>query len=292
LNEEEQAMRLISWNVQRPSAERIANQIAALQMRSADVLALQEVTARSALVFRARLAQLGLHHVLDSFELAADLQVLSGARQYGELIASRWPLRALPPSAFPIPWTERVLSALIDHPGGAIELHTTHLPNGANHGWIKIETFEGIYTRLACAADHPRILCGDLNTPQKELPSGEIVTWGQDILPDGTIMLEGTWRDPAGREDTSERWDRGERNVLAGLAAYDLPDVYRALRGYAAQEFSWYWTGRGRQVGRRFDHVFASPTLGAAECRYLHDFREQGLSDHAPIEVLFAPGQK
>ncbi|MFL5804039.1 MAG: endonuclease/exonuclease/phosphatase family protein, partial [Roseiflexaceae bacterium] len=183
-------------------------------------------------------------------------------------------------------------SAMIDSPWGAIELHATHLPNGANHGWIKIETFEGIYARLACAADHPRILCGDLNTPQAELSSGEIVTWGQDMLPDGRIVLEGTWRDPAGREDTSERWDRGERNVLAGLAAYDLPDVYRAIHKYGVQEFSWYWVGRDRQVGRRFDHVFASSSLGAKVCSYLHDFRERKLSDHAPIEAVFAPGQE
>jgi endonuclease/exonuclease/phosphatase family metal-dependent hydrolase len=230
--------------------------------------------------------------VIDSFELAADSALLIGPRQYGELLASRWPLRALPPSAFPIPWPERVLSAIIDGPSGAIEIHIAHIPHGSSHGWIKIDTFEGIYTRLACTADHPRILCGDLNTPQAELSSGEFVTWGQDMLPDGRIMLEGTWRDPAGREDTSERWDRAERNVLAGLAAYDLSEVYRGLHGFAAQEFSWFWSGRGRRVGRRFDHVFASASLRATECVYLHHFREQGLSDHAPIEVVFAPEQE
>jgi len=215
--------------------------------------------------------------------------LLVGPRQYGELIASRWPLRVLPSSAFAIPWTERVLSGIIESPWGVIELHATHIPNGANHGWIKIEMFEGIYERLACATEHPRILCGDLNTPQAELRSGEIVTWGQDILPDGRIVLEGTWRDPAGREDTSERWDRGERNVLAGLAAYDLADVYRAINAYAAPEFSWYWASQGRRVGRRFDHVFASSSLNTRSCSYLHDVRERGLSDHAPIEVDFAP---
>jgi hypothetical protein len=38
-----------------------------------DVIALQEVTARSAPVFRAQLVQLGLHHVLDSFALIPTL---------------------------------------------------------------------------------------------------------------------------------------------------------------------------------------------------------------------------
>jgi endonuclease/exonuclease/phosphatase family metal-dependent hydrolase len=40
--------------------------------------------------------------------------------------------------------------------------------------------FEGIYRRLACSSDRPRILCGDFNTPQKEMADGEVVTWGQD----------------------------------------------------------------------------------------------------------------
>ena len=43
-------------------------------------------------------------------------------------------------------------------------------------------------------------------------------------------------------------------------------------------------------AGRRFDHVFAAQALDARECRYLHDFRTGGLSDHAPIEAVFAVG--
>jgi exonuclease III len=288
VNGKEKQVRLISWNVQRPSAQRIESQVLALQARHPDIVALQEVTAHSALAFRSRFTELGLPYVTDSFALAPEPSLLVGPRQYGELLASRWPLLEVAPDGFPIPWPERVLSAIVESPWDPIEIHTTHVPHGSSHGWLKIDTLEGIYSRLACRADHPRILCGDLNTPQQELPSGEVVTWGQDILSDGVIVLEGTWRDPAGREDTSERWDRGERNVLRGLAAYDLADVYRSLHGYTTQEFSWYWSGRGRQVGRRFDHIFAS-SLGARLCSYLHTFRKTGLSDHAPIEVVFAP---
>jgi hypothetical protein len=42
-------------------------------------------------------------------------------------------------------------------------------------------------------------------------------------------------------------------------------------------------------VGRRFDRVFASTALNARGCRYLHEFRQKGLSDHSPIEVDFNP---
>jgi len=282
-------MRLISWNVQNPGAPRLHNQIAALATRTPDIVALQEVTLRSVSQFHTQLAELGLTYAIDSFRLADGTTPFTGPRKYGELIASRWPLDPLPAN-FPIPWPERVLSALIDSPWGTIELHTTHLPNGANHGWIKIDTFEGIYQRLTRTGEHPRLLCGDFNAPQAERPMDEVITWGQDILATGEVVCEGTWRDSAGREDTSARWDAAERSVLTDLASFDLPDIYRQIHGYTAQEYSWYWTGQGREIGRRFDHIFATPALDARECRYLHDFRTEGLSDHAPIEAVFAVG--
>jgi exonuclease III len=83
------------------------------------------------------------------------------------------------------------------------------------------------------------------------------------------------------------RWDKGERNILTGLAEYDLPDVYRALNGYEVEDQSWLLRNRGREFPRRFDHVFASTWLTAVECGYLHDWQTAGMSDHAPIEVRF-----
>ncbi len=77
-----------------------------------------------------------------------------------------------------------------------------------------------------------------------------------------------------------------ERSVLTGLSAHDMPDVYRKLHGYGSLDFSWF--NRNGQ-GRRFDHVFASRGLDATGCRYLHRLRETGLSDHSPVEVIFAP---
>src|SRR5687767_5559835 len=126
-------MRLISWNVQNPGAPRLQKQITALAARAPDIVALQEVTTHSVPLFIARLAELGLTYATDSFGLAGDTTLLTGPRKYGELVASRWPLNPLPAN-FPIPWPERVLSTLIASPWGTIEVHTTHLPNGANHG--------------------------------------------------------------------------------------------------------------------------------------------------------------
>ena len=78
--------------------------------------------------------------------------------------------------------------------------------------------------------------------------------------------------------------------MLRELSAYDLHDVYRRLHGYAEQtwEEGWSWCYRER-FKYRFDHVFASETLFPMQAQYLHSFLELRLSDHRPLEVVFAP---
>jgi exonuclease III len=233
---------------------------------------LQEITAISAPIFRAELSRIGLKNLADSFQMVDDRSVLTGPRRYGLLIASRWPLQRWPNGSFAIPWPERVLSADVDSPWGKIELHTTYIPWGGRPEIerVRLEMFEGIYTGLARVSGHPRILTGDLNSPHSESQDGHIVTW------------------TFGRQNRSlnDRVDRAQRDVLVGLARYDLSDVYRKLHGYGAEDYSWYSrTGQGFRV----DHVFASTALGPSSCQYLHPLRENGLSDHSPLEVQFNP---
>jgi exonuclease III len=146
------------------------------------------------------------------------------------------------------------------------------------NGWTKIEMLESVFSRLAGLGVVPRILCGDFNTPQEETADGEIVTWAQRRGVTGALYL---------KRARGERWDRGERNVLEGLRAFDLADIYRGLHGYTKTDFSWYSCRRERVIARRFDHVFASRVLKATACCYLAEFRERHLSDHSPIEVDF-----
>src|SRR5262249_52076641 len=136
-----------------------------------------------------------------------------------------------------------------------------------------------------------RILCGDFNSPRWERADGYLVTFGQELCADGRAMVRDTWTDKAGRIDSGMRWDRAERLVLTGLAAYDLIDIYRACNGYDVQGWSWWWTGQDGAIGRRFDHIFAARGLNARTCDYLSMLRTNGLSDHAPIEACFDPGR-
>jgi exonuclease III len=127
--------------------------------------------------------------------------------------------------------------------------------------WAKAETFERIYARLARPSAWPRVLCGDFNAPLDELPDGTVVPWGPD-----------------------RRTAAAELSMLQGLAAYDLVDVFRALHGYSQPAASWH----GLRRGYRIDHVLASRSLRPTCCQYVDALRTERLSDHAPIEAVFA----
>jgi exonuclease III len=268
-------IKLLSWNVA-GRVNSLPRQVESIKEVDPEIIALQEVTPRTEPMFCSYLSQAGYEFILTSFQLADPSEERKGARLYGELTASRFPLTPLPPADFQIEWRERVLSAVVESPLGPIELHNAHIPCGSSHGWTKIDTFEGIYQRLAKASEIPRILCGDFNSPQAEFADGTVVTWGQSIWKNGTVKTIG-----------DERWARGEWNVIAGLADYDLVDIYRFVNGYSAQEISWSAKRKGVEYGRRFDHVFGSRKFVYKSCGYLHKFRQTGLSDHSPIIVEF-----
>lgn len=275
-------MKLVSWNVN-GRVTKAATQCDALANREPDIVALQEVTARTCPLLRECLRSRGLHFISDSFSLAASTSDLVGPRRYGLLIASRFPIEALSGVRINVPWPERILAGAIAAPDYQFELYTTHIPPGSSNYWIKVEMLEGLYAALASTSQAPRILCGDFNTPQAERPNGEIVTWGQKMDEQGQAVLWNRFRGGSGA-----RWDAAERNVLQGLAKFDLADIYRSLYGYAVHDFSWYLKRKEMIVGRRFDHVFAASCLRPVRCEYLHSFRETALSDHSPIEVVFA----
>jgi endonuclease/exonuclease/phosphatase family metal-dependent hydrolase len=255
-------LKLLSWNVAGRS-RKLAAQIAAVARQEADIVALQEVRSTTVAKWRDALAAEGLNHIGDS-------SAYLDSRRYFNLVATRWPHRELPLSGAPYP--ERVFSVLTETPVGEIEVHNVHVPPGSHAGLIKVETFEAISYMLARPSSRHRILCGDLNSPMYESPEGDVVT-------------------AAGRHPhLLERWDTAERSVLTGLAAYDLPDVFRRLHGYDRQDASWVFHTRARRKrAHRLDHVFASAALNATYCDYHHEWRESGLSDHSSIEAVFEP---
>lgn len=273
--------RLITWNLNGRRAC-IPAQVAALEARAPDLVALQEVTRTSAPRLHAALRDAGLRYSIDSFSLAPSAFVPAGPRRYGLLIASRHPVTAESPDRFEVPWPERVLSVVASVEGHDVEVHGTHVPPGASNGWIKVRHLDGLRRGLMRPADRPRVLCGDFNTPQVELPTGEVVTWAQRQRGDGSWRVVARLRGGAGAA-----WDAAERAILTGLGVHGIVDVFRHLHGYQVGEASWMLHRLGTVVGRRFDHVLASESLAPTRCEYLHYVREEGLSDHSALEADF-----
>ena len=250
------SMRVISWNIA-GWTRRSSGQAESLKAHNPDIVGLQEVTDGSWNVLREELISSGLIYAIYSREIISECR-----KKKAVAVFSRWPLTILD-RFIDVPYPELALSMLIHTPYGGIQFHCVHIPNGGSHGWEKIDSFEAVHSKLAQLSKLPRILCGDFNSPKEELDNGDIIPWSRPSL----------------------RWSQGELSVISGLSEYDLPDIYRQLNGYPPKDFSWYW----RDIGRRFDHIFASKKLNPVECQYVHEWRTGKLSDHSAIEAVFNP---
>lgn len=266
-------LRLVTWNVARRSS-RIVEQATALAGREPDVVALQEVTRRTAPLWRGAFALMGLVHVRASLDLADPARSPAGRRATGVMLASRAPLRDVD-QPLALPWPETGLGAVVQTGPEPVEIHCVHVPNAAN-GWVKVESLRAIRHGLAVAPPAPRVLCGDLNTPRREGPDGEVVSFARDSR--GRL-----------RPERGPDWDAAELGVVPGLRDLGYRDAYRALHGYGAKEPSWTWRRiAGHGGGWRIDHVFVSSQLLPVACRYHHQWRDHELSDHSALEADLA----
>jgi exodeoxyribonuclease III len=229
------------------------------------VVALQEVTARTLPLWRAALTEMGFSGSETALEAArhADRR-----RPLGVLTAARAPIRPLP-SPPDVPWPERLLCCLL----GDVEVVNLHSPIAPAPDLAKIRTHEAVAAYLATRPYGPRILCGDLNTPRREHPDGEVMTFAFDSA--GRL-----------RPERGERWDRAERALVHTLRAeHGWVDAFRALHGYGSRDAS--WTFQHDRGGWRLDHVLAL-NLEPQAAAYAHEWRREGLSDHSALVVDFA----
>jgi exonuclease III len=248
---------LISWNVagrirrQAMQAERIA-------ALSPDILCLQEVTARSARPWTEALHAAGLAHVHIA---ERPVEATPRPRPLLALVASRCAQEAVTVEA--LPWPERVVAARV----AGLEVVNVHSPISPSKGLAKVLTHEAVHAHIA-GGDGPRLVCGDLNTPRREHPDGRVWTFARDRY--GRL-----------REDRGERWDEAELMLIKGLEAHGFRDGFRALHGLESREPTWVWQRWGG--GYRLDHLIASAAVEVLVCGYVHEWRDEGLSDHSPL---------
>jgi exonuclease III len=250
-------VRLITWNVA-GRVSRQPEQIELIVRAGADVVALQEVTARTLPLWRAALADAGFAACPSALD---DAPPAASRRLLGVLTAAREPLRRLgaPPG---VPWPERVLCCAL----GDVEVLNVHSPIAPAPGLAKIRTHEAVAAYLAAADDRPRVLCGDLNTPRREHPDGTVISFARDT------------RERL-RPERGERWDSAELGVVPGLRDLGFTDAFADDR-----QRTWVFSHGG---GWRLDHVFLSAELEPVAATYHHAWRDGGLSDHSALEVDF-----
>jgi exonuclease III len=112
-------LRLVTWNVA-GRVTRQPEQAEAIAAAGADIVALQEVTARTLPLWRAALADAGFASCETALEGVAATR---GRRLLGVLTAACEPLRRLPPPLH-VPWPERVLCCAL----GDVEIVNVHSP--------------------------------------------------------------------------------------------------------------------------------------------------------------------
>jgi exodeoxyribonuclease-3 len=253
-------VRLVTWNVAGRVA-RQAEQAAAVAAIEPDVVALQEVTARTLPLWQRALEEAGFASVRTALEERT--RSVGGRRLLGVLTAARLELRVLP--APEVPWPERLLCCAL----GDVEVVNLHSPISPAPELAKVRTHEAVAEYLSASPAGPRVLCGDLNTPRRELPDGSVLTFAHDSA--GRL-----------RPERGERWHQAESALVHGLRERGWIDAFRALHGYGEREASWRFPqDRG---GWRLDHVLVHDLRPVASA-YAHDWRRSGLSDHSALVV-------
>jgi exodeoxyribonuclease III len=260
-------MVLLCWNLagRQSRFDEQADVVCAL---AADVVCLQEVTPATASGWDARLVEAGYHVAVASMPARRE-----SSRPLGVLTAARTPLAITPVTG--IPWSERVLAVHVPQLGG-LEVVNVHSPVSPKPELAKVRTHEAVFAHLAERAGHPRLVCGDLNTPRREHPDGNVWTFARTRT--GKL-----------RPDRGERWDTAETALIRGLEPHGFRDAFRAVHGHELKEVSWEWPRGG---GYRLDHLIVSAEIEVKDCRYGHAWRrELGLSDHSPLLAeLSLPG--
>jgi exonuclease III len=251
---------LLSWNVAGRVA-RAAEQAELVAGSGFDVICLQELTPASEASWRERLG---------GYEVAvAEMPaVRDSSRPLGVLIAARSPMQVAPVAE--VPWPERVLAARLE---SGLEVVNVHSPISPKPGLAKVLTHEAVFRHLVAGNGHPRLVCGDLNTPRREHPDGSVWTFARTRA--GVL-----------RRERGERWDAAETALIRGLSTHGFRDAFRERHGFAVKEVSWAWPRGG---GYRLDHLIVSEEIEVSECEYRHEWRtELKLSDHSPLVAELA----
>jgi exodeoxyribonuclease III len=242
----------LTFNIGNPSEQRAQRQLDWLISRPEDVLVLTETKASA-----------GCGLLADAFT-AAGWHVTFPPPEpggYGVMIGSRVQARADGFAAAVSYLPARAASVTLLAPSGPVQVIGAYVPS-RDAGWEKTERKRRWLACLDAAlaardASTPAVFLGDLN------------------------ILE------PGHQPRYPFFVPFEYDFYRDLSAeHGLTDAFRRLYPDAAEHS---WVGRTGD-GYRYDHVFCSASLAplVTSCRYLHEPRHDGLSDHSALTTSFA----
>jgi exonuclease III len=273
-------MDVLSWNVDgtfpyQGSPDSIDSQIQWLDSLKTppDVLMLQEVNPNRREYWHEGLRdRLGYAHLTGTLGLAKDLDNSNGhitaTTEEWDLSENRFADMAADgdettADAVDTTYPEKLLVTDISRGDTEIQLWNVRAVPGGDYPEEKMAILELIYEHIEREGAKPRVLAGDLNTPKRELPDGQAITYGYRRS-----------------REMQRRAIAAELNVLKGLGHFGMVDVFRALHGYGDIE-----PVDESHDGRRIDHLFASEELAPQTCWYATEATE--CSDHAAIRAEF-----
>jgi endonuclease/exonuclease/phosphatase family metal-dependent hydrolase len=253
--------RVLTWNVAGRVGDGLERQIAAVAAEPFDVVCLQEVTPTTRARWTDALEGMGMHVAVSAWPVEP-----RGSRRLAVLIAAREPVAEVAVDG--LPWPERHLAVRTVVDGIEADVHCLHAPLSSKPEQVKVLTLEALFAAVAAADGVPRIVAGDLNTPAYESREGVIQTFARTRS--GRI-----------RPDYGERHDAAELLLIEELPRRGWSDAFRAVHGYARRDRSYMFANR--KFGWRLDHILASPPFEPVACEYVHEWREERLSDHSAM---------
>jgi exonuclease III len=240
-------LRVITWNVQHAAVPRMRRQVAWLaQAPGADVLLLTEVGAPEP--WQQALGEYGWSAYAE--EATDDFGVIIAVRDH---VADSVPLRMVMP-----------------HRLVALRLLVGDTPVGV----------AGVYV----PSRGPKERRNEDKRAFQEALSAQLPAMVRSLMP-GPVVVAGDLNvvEP-GHQPHHKVFGAWEYDFYRSFAAAGLADAYRYLHP-DGQDHSWF--GRRSGLGYRFDHVFTTDTHlpNVLTCRYLHEPRLIGLSDHSALRL-------
>jgi exodeoxyribonuclease-3 len=172
---------------------------------------------------------------------------------------------------------ERGLCVLARCPLGRVDESPPHAA-GYPRGWLEVDLLP-YQVRLAAVYGPPE-------GPAIPAFWNAAAAWLQCRAERPFIMLGDFNAGASGVDAEGYRFKAG--GAFASLAAIGLVDLWRREHG-DAREYTWFSHRSGRRSGRgfRIDHAVSSPSLAkrVIGCRYDHEVRRRGWSDHSLLVV-------